>query len=88
MADPTLKRTSVQIKYTGSDGYRAEWTAKGGEGTAHRKTGEQVPPQNALVAAFEELARLTALFGFENDARKAADEAFARVAEWRASRAA
>jgi hypothetical protein len=88
MADPTLKRTSVNIKYIGSDGYRAEWNAMAGEGTAHRKTGDQVPPQNALIAAFEELARLTALFGFEDEARKAADEAFSRVAEWRAGRAA
>lgn len=83
MTDPTLKRTSVQIKYTSSDGFRAEFGGKAGTGTRHRVTGEEVPPQNALIAGFEELARLTALFGFESEAREAAEGAFARVAEWR-----
>ena len=81
-----LKRISVQIKYSSSDGYRAEFGTKGGEGSVHLTTGEPVPPQYALIAALEELARLTALFGFEAEARKAADNAFARVAEWRANR--
>jgi hypothetical protein len=85
--DPTLKRTTVVIKYTSSDGYRAELTTKGGEGTAHRVTGEPVPPQRALISALEELARLTALFGFEDEALEAFTGARQRVAEWRASRA-
>jgi len=83
MNDPKLKRTSVQIKYTSSDGFRAEFGGKGGAGTRRRITGDEVPPQNALIAGFEELARLAALFGFEREAREAAEGAFARVAEWR-----
>lgn len=86
MTDPILKRTSVVIKYTASDGYRAEFGAKGGVGSTNRVTGEPVPPQKALIAAFEELARLTALFGFEAEAREAADGAFARVAQWEKER--
>lgn len=88
MADPKLKRTSVQIRYTSSDGYRSEFGAKAGEGSKNLKTGEDVPPQHALIEALGELARLAALFGFEAEAREAAEGAFARVAEWRAQRAA
>ena len=88
MADPKLKRTSVQIKYTSSDGYRAEFGGKAGEGSKNLRTGEEVPPQHALIAGLEELARITALFGFEDEARKAVEGAFARVAEWRAQRVA
>lgn len=83
MEDPKLKRTSVQIKYTSTDGFLAEFSAKAGTGTKHRVTGEEVPPQHALIAGSEELARLTALFGFEAEARQAADGAFKRVEEWR-----
>lgn len=83
MNDPKLKRTSVQIKYTSTDGFSAEFVGKAGAGTRHRVTGEEVPPQRALIAGFEELARLTALFGFESEARQAADDAFNQVAEWR-----
>lgn len=86
MADPKLKRTSVQIKYTSSDGYRAEFGSKAGTGTKHQVTGKEIPPQHALISAFEELARITALFGFEAEARAAADGAFARVAEWKGAR--
>ena len=86
MNDPTLKRTSVQIKYTSSDGFRAEFGGKAGTGTKHRVTGKEVPPQVALITGFEELARLAALFGFEREAREAAESAFARVAEWRKAR--
>lgn len=84
MSDPKLKRTSVQIKYTASDGFRSEFGGKAGTGTKHRVTGEEVPPQRALIAGIEELARLTALFGFEVEARDAVEGAFKRVAEWRA----
>ena len=88
MNDPKLKRTSVQIKYTSTDGFSAEFSGKGGAGTRHRVTGEEVPPHRALIAGFEELARLAALFGFESEARQAADDAFKRVAEWRKLRGA
>lgn len=79
MADPTLKSTSVQIKYTASDGYRSEV----GFGSNRSAT-----PQAALIGSIEELARVLALFGFEAEARAAVDASFARVAEWRANREA
>lgn len=87
MADPTLARTRVTIAYTSSDKYRAGFTAKAGKGSQHRVTGEEVPPERALLAALEELARLTALFGFQDEALECFNGARQRVAEWRASRA-
>lgn len=86
MSDPTLKKTSVQIGYTSSDGYRMEWSAKAGAGSKNAKTGEEVPPQHSMIAGLEELARLTALFGFEDEALEAFNGARQRVAEWKASR--
>jgi hypothetical protein len=88
MADPKLKKTSVVIRYTASTGHRAEMTCKAGEDVAHLKTGKPVPPEKALLSGIEELARLLALFGFEQQAREAVDGAFGRVAEWRKSREA
>lgn len=88
MEDPKLKKTSVKIIYSANDGYRAECEYKGGQGTKHLKTGEEVPPQEALIDALTELARLTALFGFENEAKTAFDDANLRVAEWRKQREA
>lgn len=79
MTDPTLKRTRVLIAYTGSDGYRSEWQAKGG-------VGSKAPAEGPLLAGIEELARMLALFGFEDEARKRVDGAFARVREWRETR--
>lgn len=86
--EPTLKRTSVQIKYTSSDGYRADFCTKAGEGIISGMSGEPVPPQRALIAGLDELARLAALFGFEDEGRKACNDAFARVAEWRKKQSA
>jgi hypothetical protein len=76
MADPTLKSTSVQIKYSSSDGYRSEV----GFGSNRAPT-----PQAALIGSIEELARVLALFGFEAEAKSAVDGAFRRVAAWRAA---
>lgn len=87
MADPTLKRTSVQINYTASDGYRSECGYKAGAGSISLKTGEPIPPEGALLEALEELARLTALFGFEAEALERFNAARARVFEWRKTRA-
>lgn len=86
-ADPKLKRTLVRIDYTSDDGYRADFTAKAGTGSKHRVTGEEVPPEKALLGAVEELARLTALFGFEDQALERFNDARQRVFEWRAARA-
>ena len=78
MADPKLERNSVEIKYTADDGYSAVTGYRTGKGA----------PEGALLAGLEELARIAALFGFEDEARKTVDGAFARVAEWRAKRVA
>lgn len=85
--DPTLVRTRVDVTYGASDSYRAEFHAKGGKGTAHPTTGQSIPPENALLAGLEELARLTALFGFEDEAMKVFVDARLRVTEWKAARA-
>lgn len=87
MSDPKLERTSVQINYRCDDGYKAEAGYKSGKGVRAFE-GDPTRPEAALLAGVEELARLTALFGFEAEARKVFDEAAARVAGWRARRAA
>lgn len=81
MSDPKLKCTSVVIKYTADDGYKSELMCKGGDGTT-----ALVPPEKALLAGLEELARLTALFGFEDQALEVFTEARSRVAEWKSQR--
>jgi hypothetical protein len=58
MDDPKLKRTSVTVKYSADDGYSSD---AGFKGTPER-------PELGLLAALEELARLTALFGFDAEA--------------------
>lgn len=77
MADPTLKSASTKLVYTASDGYRCEM------GNSSKLAGS---PQAALLGAFDELARVLALFGFESEARAAAESAFQRVADWRSKR--
>lgn len=86
MSDPKLRRTTVVIGYAANDGYRSELKMKGGIGTKHAVTGEPVPPEHALIEGLEELARLTALFGFEADALEAFNGARQRVAEWKSRR--
>lgn len=80
MSDPTLKTTSALIRYTASDGYRAEITCKNVPGLP------QLPPEQHLLNALEELARITALFGFEDKAAEVFVAARARVAEWKIAR--
>lgn len=77
MGDPVLKKTRVTVAYTASDGYRFEFGVKSGDGT-------DAPAQNALLEAIDELARLLALFGFKEQAKARVDEAFERVAKFRA----
>jgi len=79
MTDPTLKRSSVLIKYTGSDGYSFECLTN----SRHTEGGPEMP----LMVAFEELSRILHLFGHGEQAMKAAQEAAQRVADWRAGRA-
>lgn len=76
MNDPKITNATVIIKYKATDGYRSEMTCKG------------LPdkPDLALIEGLKELARLTYLFGFEDEALKAFNESRASVAEWRKNR--
>jgi hypothetical protein len=81
MTDPTLKRSSVAINYTSSDGYRKSVTLSN-----RGRMGMSPPPQAPLLEAIEELSRLCALFGFGEEAAKRVAEARARVDAWRSQR--
>ena len=84
MTDPTLKRTSVQINYTASDGYRSTV----GYNNAPRGEHFVTPaPEAVFLDALEELARLTALFGFADEALTRFTAARERVAAWRSQHA-
>lgn len=85
--DPTLNRARVEIAHGCSDGFFGTFGAKGGWGYLHPATKQPIPPERALLAGLEELARLTALFGFEDEAMKVFVDARLRVAEWKAARA-
>lgn len=76
--DPKLTGSEVTINYTSDDGYGSEHhsTSRPGDGRPH------LP----LLAALEELARVTALFGFEAEALERFNAARKRVADWRAAR--
>lgn len=74
MGDPKLTRSSVTIRYAADDGYRSE---------QHIKTAEGAPTEAALLEGLEELARLTALFGFQEEAMQRFVDARNRVFEWR-----
>ena len=77
MADPKLKRASVTITYTSSDGYRSQvcYSNIG-------RMGIKPPPEGPLLEAVEELSRLCALFGHDAEAAKRFNDARARVAEF------
>ena len=81
MSDPTLKRSSVTINYTASDGYRiaVNYSNRG-------QMGRQPPPELPLLDAIEELSRLCALFGFGEQAAQRVAEARERVDAWRTAR--
>ena len=81
MSDPTLKRSSVTINYTASDGYRSavNYSNRG-------QMGRQPPPELPLLDAIEELSRLCALFGFGEQAAQRVAEARERVDAWRTAR--
>lgn len=75
--DPTLKRTTVRIFYKACDDYTQDVTYSSARAAS---------PEIALLEALEELARLTALFGFEDQAQAVFDNARWRVFDWRKSR--
>ena len=78
MADPTLKRVRVLVVYETDDGYRSEESFVGST-----KITQQ--PYNALLGGLRELARLTSLFGFEQEAERQFNEARQAVRDWRAA---
>lgn len=75
MSDPKLKSASVRMIYTSTDGYRAE------TGFSSRQA---ATPQEALLGAIDELARVLALFGFADEAQAAVTDACERVKAHRA----
>lgn len=88
MADPKFKSTSVFITYKSSDGVRVEQKASTDTTSRHLRTGDLLGAQHALLEGLEELARLTALFGFEAEALERFNAARQRVVEWKAKRGA
>lgn len=83
MSDPTLKKSSVSIHHKASDGYASTFDTYSGPRAAN---GVERPVE-ALMVGLEELARLTALYGFEAEALERFNNAQAAVAEWKKSRA-
>ena len=83
MSNPTLKKTAVQIKYWSSDGYKADYLAKAGDGQTHLRTGKPIPPEAALLDSLEELQRLCNLFGFAKEADERIAAVNARMTTWR-----
>lgn len=79
MIDPKLTKTSIYIRYESDDGFVSETRC----GSSHI---DDQDPQDGLLAGLEELARLTALFGFEEEALIRFNAARQRVFEWREKR--
>lgn len=81
MSDPTIKRSSVTINYTSSDGYKMEvnYSNRG-------RMGLKPPPESPLLDAIEELSRLCELFGHGEQAFARMQQARLRVKDWRDSR--
>lgn len=81
MSDPKLKACSVVVRHEADDGY---WSEK--EFKIFPSHAGRLPPERPFIGAIEELARLTALFGFDEEALKAFNDARERVFEWRKNR--
>jgi hypothetical protein len=86
MSDPLLKTFSSSLKYTSTDGYRMTFTTKGGKGTTHSKTGEEVPCQVSLIATLKEVYRWSLLYGFDAEVDAALEDAKKAILAWRESR--
>ena len=81
MSDPKIAECSAAVRYKADDGYYSVVEFQ----VDHRRT-KEIPPERPFINAIEELARLTALFGFEEEALKVFNEARERVFEWRKNR--
>lgn len=81
MRDPMIKTCKVGISYRSDDGYSTETVYK----LRPIDLGVKMPEQ-PLLDGLEELARITALFGLEDQALKVFEDARTRVAEWKKGR--
>ena len=70
MSDPKIAECSVAVRYRADDGYNSSVEFR----VDYRRT-KEIPPERPFINAIEELARLTALFGFEEEALKVFNEA-------------
>ncbi len=83
MQDPKLKLSRVFISYSATNGYRKESTYS----SAQMNVAKELKPVQPLLSALEELARLTALFGYADEALEVFNGARERVAHDKAKRA-
>jgi hypothetical protein len=77
-----MTKAKVVIGYHADDGYQTE-----AEYRAPNRNLPRVTPKAAMLAALEELARLTALFGWEDEALEKFTAARERVAKFKEARA-
>lgn len=75
MDHPKLINSRVVIEFECDDGYDKSSTY-----TNDRADGKKIP-HNALMTALDDLARITALYGFEDEALNVFNSARARVKE-------
>ena len=68
MSTSRLKRTKVSISYGTTCGINVKYDAKGGAGTKFLITDGEVPPHVVLIDAIGQLARITAIYGYEDAA--------------------
>lgn len=85
-ADPKLVRSSIEINYSANDGYRVEALYRSGTGFRVGQEHLNPNPEEALLGALGELARITALFGFEDRALEIFNKNREAVFEWRRNR--
>lgn len=80
MTLPKLMRASVNISIATDDGYSSSEIFKSGKAVVGGES-TSVAPENVLLDAFEELARLLALYGLEPSAVDRFDTVRQRVAD-------
>jgi len=78
--DPRLTKTSVIIRIKADDGYSAK--------TEYADKLKVSTPETPLLDGIEEVARLLALYGYQNEARERVERAFRRVDDFNEKRKA
>ena len=81
MSDPKIAECSVAVRYRADDGYNSSVEFR----VDYRRT-KEIPPERPFIDAIQELARLTALFGFDEEALKAFNDASERNFDCRKNR--